>query len=293
MSATQSQPGIPRHRRRCLQFGTRTMLLVVLICAIPCSWLAIKIDRARKQQAAVAKLMTLYGSAHFDYETGDPPVGLDTPTPPGPAWLREFLDTDLFGRVIRAGAQNDASMACLTAMPHLRDLYLYGEITDVGLQQLDALPQLTGMEIHSDRVTNTGLAHLKNLSRLQSLELWGKQPTDAGLKHLEGLNQLEVLRLRLPEMTDAGLEYIRGLTQLQELDLSQTHITDEGMRHLQGLKQLHTLQLSGTDVTDKGLEHLHGLPQLRVLVLYTMGSQISNQGVKRLQEALPNCKVQW
>jgi hypothetical protein len=42
-------------------------------------------------------------------------------------------------------------------------------------------------------------------------------------------------------------------------------------------------------VTDTGLEHLRGLTQLQLL--YLGGTQITDEGVKKLQEALPNCEI--
>ncbi len=42
-------------------------------------------------------------------------------------------------------------------------------------------------------------------------------------------------------------------------------------------------------VKDAGLEHLKGLMQLKKLVLHD--TKVTDKGVKRLQEALPNCKI--
>lgn len=43
-------------------------------------------------------------------------------------------------------------------------------------------------------------------------------------------------------------------------------------------------------MTDAGLLHLQGLSQLQVLQLYN--TQVTRQGVKKLQQALPNCEIQ-
>ena len=66
-------------------------------------------------------------------------------------------------------------------------------------------------------------------------------------------------------VTDAGLVHLKGLTELQKLWLSATKVTDAGLVHLTGLTNLQTLYLSSTDVTDAG--------------------------VKKLQAALPKCKI--
>lgn len=46
---------------------------------------------------------------------------------------------------------------------------------------------------------------------------------------------------------------------------------------------------SSQGVTEAGLEHLEGLSQLRSLSVY--GSRVTSDGVKKHQEALPNCEI--
>jgi hypothetical protein len=48
-------------------------------------------------------------------------------------------------------------------------------------------------------------------------------------------------------------------------DLGHTQIGDDGLKHLSGLTELKSLSLNGTQVTD--------------------------QGIKKLQQALPNCNI--
>jgi hypothetical protein len=49
------------------------------------------------------------------------------------------------------------------------------------------------------------------------------------------------------------------------------------------------LYLSDTQVTDTGLEHLKGLTNLERLELNR--TQVTDEGVRKLQEALPNCEI--
>jgi hypothetical protein len=48
---------------------------------------------------------------------------------------------------------------------------------------------------------------------------------------------------------------------------------------------------SWAQVTDAGLEHIKGLTRLRNLSL--KDTRVSDEGVKELQEALPNCEISY
>ncbi len=65
---------------------------------------------------------------------------------------------------------------------------------------------------------------------------------------------------------------------------------DSGLEHLEGLSKLEVLLLSYTKVTDAGLEHLKGLTSLKVLDLYYR-TKITDEGVQKLQTALPKCRI--
>ncbi len=91
-------------------------------------------------------------------------------------------------------------------------------------------------------------------------------------------------------VTDVVLEHRQGLEQLQVPALDRSQITDAGLVYLQGLTQLRTLDWGLTDVTATRLEHLQGSKQLQFL--YLPGTKTSDEGARKLQEALPICKIQ-
>jgi len=164
------------------------------------------------------------------------------------------------------------------------------------------------VDFRGSQVTDAGLMHLKGLENLHSLNLETSRVTDAGLVHLHGLPRLETLDLSTLTVTDAGLgELLKTLPRLQALDLTFTGVTDAGLAHLKELSQLRSLSLGGvladwsgpgkglallkpSPISDAGLEHLRGLKTLRELILYGTGA--TEEGVKRLQEALPKCDIQ-
>ena len=113
--------------------------------------------------------------------------------------------------------------------------------------------------------------------------------TDNDLEHLRALTKLESIDLGNSNITDAGLEHLKRLTNLETLFLGNTQITDIGLEHLKGLANLQYLHLSRTSVTAAGLEHLKGMKRLKVLVLFQ--TNVTDDAVKKLQLALPNCKI--
>jgi len=144
----------------------------------------------------------------------------------------------------------------------------------------------------SSQITDAELARIAGLTQLRHLWLGGthvvaKGPVinndiaDRGLAHISVINN---------DITDRGLAHISRLTQLQDLQVDEAQITDKGLAHLARLTQLNYLSLSDNpQITDAGLAHLAGLTQLRALFLYNR--QVTDEGVKKLQQALPNCKI--
>ena len=53
---------------------------------------------------------------------------------------------------------------------------------------------------------------------------------------------------------------------------------------------MQMLYLDRTAVTDAGLAHLRSLPKLRVL--WVKDTRISDEGIRKLQQALPDCEIQ-
>ena len=208
----------------------------------------------------------------------------------------------------------DAGLEHLKGLTKLQSLNLRcTKVTDAGLEHLKGLTNSNRWTLGT-KVTDAGLEHLKGLTKLQSLDLWRTQVTDAGLEHLIRVDPTPIAEPAQTQVTDAGLEHLKGLTQLQSLvlaahrgdrrrseasqgltqlqslDLADTKVTDAGLKHLKGLTHLQSLSLWRTQVTDTGLEHLKGLANLHSLNL--RDTKVTGEGVKKLQQALPTCKIE-
>jgi hypothetical protein len=256
------------------QFSIRSLLVLVIAVAIPCSWLAAELRKAKDQRNAVESFESIGGSVLYDwqelpaYTSGPFPP---KPQPPGANWLRSIVGVDFLSNV--DGITLDQT-----------------NVTDTGLENLRGLTGLYCLSLPSTQVTDAGLENVKGLTSLEYLDLNDTRVTDAGLKRLRGLAALQALQLNDTEVSDAGLENFRALTALQQLSLNRTKITDAGLENLKRLTALQYLELNDTRVTDVGLDNLRELMKLDGLWLED-APQVTDAGVKRLQQALPNCII--
>jgi hypothetical protein len=198
-----------RSKRRWYQFSLRALLVFVLLASVGMSWLAVKLERARRQKEAVEAIEKAAGWVVYDYQSENLSA-----EPPVPRWKRLLLGKDFFfdvvwAELITTGFGDDEAA-------HLRGL--------TGLKTL---------RLNDPQFTDAGLAHLRGLTSLERLYLDGTQVTDAGLVHLEGMTNLQSLGLFLTPVTDAGLGRLRGLTKLEWLNLVDTQATPEGVKKLQ------------------------------------------------------------
>jgi Leucine-rich repeat (LRR) protein len=164
------------------------------------------------------------------------------------------------------------------------------KITGSGLRDLTRLKSLQTLTLSFTGVNDSGLKGLPKWAELQNLSLYSTAVTDAGLKELAGLDSLQYLTLSLTGVTGTGLKELTGRKSLERLELSSARVTDEGLKGLAGFSALEMLNLDGNgQITDAGLKELFGLTSLQSLNL--AGTKVTEAGVDRLKEALPECKI--
>jgi Leucine-rich repeat (LRR) protein len=264
--------------RRHFQYSLRSLLLLVAAVAIPCSWLAVVIEKQDKEAVTSYALMKKGAG-----------VGSET------TWLGRLLRDNSLQTVTRVQLSmrpvTDADMARLPTFRQLQELQLDGtQITDAGFVHLQGLRQLQELVLAGTQITDAALVHLQELRQLRHIDLSRTKVTDAGLVYLQQFSQLQDLGLDNTQVTDAGLVYLQGLKQLKSLNLWNTRITDAGVVHLRGLSQLQMLHLCGTKISDAGLVHLQGLKQLKYLNIWE--TKVTCQGVKKIRQALPKCDIE-
>ncbi len=276
----------PSTRTRWYQFRLRTLLIVVTLFAVVCSWATCRL-RALQLQHETALVFVK--------------AGVPVTTEPGlPGWIEACLPETTarrFDRVVELDLFyidiEDSHLALLPNLPYLRKLQLdlhkgvgwedpknpkhpqWGEdrdwllddwkYTEAGLRHLETLTSLRSLRLTGVPIDGWGLDSLRNMKKLRSLELGETEVTDGALPYLYPLESLEVLQLYGTPITDDGLAHIAKLKQLEVLILDRTAVTDAGLAQLVGLSNLRVLHLRETAITDRGLSHVGRLTALKEL----------------------------
>ncbi|MBF3378516.1 leucine-rich repeat domain-containing protein [Leptospira borgpetersenii] len=115
-------------------------------------------------------------------------------------------------------------------------------------------------------MTDEGMQYLVIFPNLRTLNLGDSKITDEGLKQISGLSKLDDLSLERTKITNKGIEYISKSKTITSLSLNEIAGIDDGcIPHLLKMKQLAMLELAGTDISEQGLKKLRkGLPKAGV-----------------------------
>ncbi len=228
-----------RPRRRWFQFSVRSVLIAMTLFGV---WFGLRMDRARRQQKAVAVLRERGGvlyESQFQCEGLSARFGKAAPW--GPKWLRAIVGDDFFDRV-RA--------AWLTESPN-----------DDDLTYLRDLPDIESLIISSNYVTGKGVEHLQGLTSLKELILGRNKLTDADLAHLEPLQELRYLNV-LCSMSDRAVESLAALKNLEELYIYDAAVSSTGRHTVHELGRptvLNTIEEPLVSVLDY-LMNYHDIP---------------------------------
>jgi hypothetical protein len=192
----------PKRKRRWFRYSLGALLVLAIVCAVPCGWVVLKMRQAEQQRQSAAAIEKLGGKIKWDERASR-----------YPEWMRSVLGDAFFNSVLKV----DLS---------------YERVADMDLGSVEDFDQLQELSLDATQVTDVGLQHLKGLRHVKRLSLDSTRVTGAGLEHLRGLSQLQALSLESTYVTNAGLEHLKALTQLRTLSLRYTEVTDEGAEKL-------------------------------------------------------------
>jgi hypothetical protein len=125
------------------QFSLRAMM--VLTVAVPFSWLATELKKAREQREVANAIRDAEGSIIYDFELDGNMDFVGNPQFPAPLWLFDLFDEFFFtdiGAVVLADSQADATLERLTRLTQLKWLSLRYNVAAKHLEQLKGLTQL-------------------------------------------------------------------------------------------------------------------------------------------------------
>ena len=244
-----------------------------------------------------------------------------------PAWIQTHLwpilspymgwlstDDRIVGIDLRKASAKEINIAVLSRFPQLNNLVLHGRHVGPGLtgmkglvrlkqtwiDQLQAtsnlgelrhLPSLTELDIATCPVTGGGFEELLLLPKLKSI-LFDDPPSSSAMIGLGQCDKLEKLIMQSGVVDEDDFRHLIGMTGLRELrSFGEYSLGAVGLKHISQLSSLDYLLLNGTSATDDELQVLATLMKLKTF--YLRGSNLTQTGIDRLKEALPDCKIDW
>jgi hypothetical protein len=172
--------------RRWYQFSLRSLLAVILLCAIALGWVAWKLQQKDRERQAMADIRRQGGFANYQYgDRGKAPLGL--------GWTKWFLGDNFYDRVEDVGFDQD---------------------TKANIRPPKDLCDVKSLELTSAQVRDEDLYYVRHLSDLEIVWLTNNPVTDDGLLHLKGLVNLTLLHLGHSEVTGLGLDGWDGWGQI-------------------------------------------------------------------------------
>jgi hypothetical protein len=139
------------------QFSLRSVAVLIVGIAVPCSWLAKEMQPAKREQDVAVAIEQLGGYVFDSTEAGEAPE---------PAWLRHLLGDAFFA---------DRFFVQWTG----------SEVRDAWLPHLMALPRLEGLNVSGGEISDAGLEHIQALTRLRELNLSYTNVTEDGKNRLQ------------------------------------------------------------------------------------------------------------
>ena len=186
-------------------------------------------------------------------------------------------------------ALSDPAVPFVRRISRLKGIDLDGsEVTDNGLAQLGAMPELQYLSAGNGFITGTCLRHLLGCKKLWGLRLGGAEVNNESLRYLQNFPCLTHLGVMNMNLSLSGLEHVSKCRGISSLDIDYNYqIDDKALPLLLKFPKLRTLSVKETKISLAALESLgkHGVIAIglpKPFGDYTPSEQ------RRIKKAFPN-----
>lgn len=180
-----------------------------------------------------------------------------------PADAFDFIELRFMAMTDEESALSDPTVPFVRRISRLKGIDLDGsEITDKGLSQLGAMPELQYLSAGNGFITGSCLPHLVGCKKLEGLRLGGTVVNNESLSCLQNFPLLTHLGLINMNLSLSGLEQVSKCRAINNLDIDSNYqIDDKALPLLLKLTKLRTLSVKETKISLKALEILgkHGI----------------------------------
>ncbi len=125
--------------------------------------------------------------------------------------------------------------------------------------------------------------------RITAIRLLGRKLSEDDQSSIGSLGFLTWCRLENVGLRPSGVKALASNQWLKTLYIANNPINDQSIKYLKQLPDLRILDISRTPITDDSIGVLSGMKNLKELRVH--GTKLSNAGIKKLVNALPDCKI--
>ena len=196
-----------------------------------------------------------------------------------------------FPRLVGAGVcprHLGTPLDSLASLDKLSFVWITGLQANSDLGELRRLPHLEHLWLSKPSATGGGWKNLRDLPALKHLGL-DRASSCTALKEIGPIPALGVLRFQYCRIQDDDLRALSGCPRLRNFSASgSSAIGAAGMKYIANCTSLETVTMT-CSANEEELQVLAALTKLKSLDVH--GSNITQAGIDRLKQAMPNCRI--
>jgi hypothetical protein len=252
------------------QFTLRELFLLIIFCAGVLSWWRVNHNQHVLEEQIASRITKDLPGSILDWQYRGPKILAKIL---GTKRLSDFsfsTECVLFSTCHQPDSENDRQkfercVADCANFVHLEKIEFWSEddmgttlVTDETLLKLATMRNLQEIVVPYSAVTDSGAETLSHFTAMRTLNLSDAKVTRIGIERLERMPALEKLYLAGKGLDDSVAETISRMRNLTDLSLRETKITDKSIPFLEQLSRLKYIDIFGTDISEEGYRRLKG-----------------------------------